>query len=294
MQTLNPLVSVSVITYNSSKTVEDTLESINRQTYHNIELIISDDCSSDDTVAVCKKWIDVHQDRFVRVDFITAVENTGVAANMNRAMDACRGEWVKDIAGDDVLTDNSIELYVDYIREHPNAICVFANVEVFGGDEKTRHDMEQYYADEEAFFKSTVAEQYDYLTMVGNIIPAPTSFYNREKVVELGIRNDERIPFLEDRPKWINFLKAGVRFDYINMVTAKYRLSDSSLWRKTPEKFSKSQAMVYVYYCFENDFKKGSKKEAMLKWIRSQRRIHDNAFIWRVISKLYRIVFGVS
>lgn len=53
----NPLVSVIVITYNSSKYVLETLNSVAAQTYDNIELIISDDCSKDNTVEICRNWL---------------------------------------------------------------------------------------------------------------------------------------------------------------------------------------------------------------------------------------------
>jgi alpha-1,3-rhamnosyltransferase len=67
----NPLVSIVVITYNSSSYVIETLESIKAQTYQNIELIVSDDCSKDKTVDVCKKWIEKNKQRFVRTELIT-------------------------------------------------------------------------------------------------------------------------------------------------------------------------------------------------------------------------------
>ena len=54
-----PLVSVPVITYNSAKFVLETLESIKAQTYQNIELVISDDCSTDNTVQICRDWVDL-------------------------------------------------------------------------------------------------------------------------------------------------------------------------------------------------------------------------------------------
>lgn len=289
-----PLVSVSVITYNSSKTVIETLDSICNQTYQNLELIVSDDGSTDDTVEICRDWIESHKERFVRTELLTVEKNTGVSANMNRATDACQGEWVKDIAGDDVLLPDCVETYVNYVNVHIDAVCVFANVEVFGGDMEAREYWNNYFSIEEKFFTWSNEEQYDYLTLVGNHIPAATAFYNRAKVIALGIRNDERMPFLEDRPKWINFLKAGARFSYINKVTTMYRLSDSSLWRHTPERFKKSQAKVYLYYCFRNDLKKRSKKKAILQWIRSQRVIHDNAFVWRMVGKLYRIIFDLQ
>ncbi len=53
----NPLVSIIVCTYNSSKYVLETLESAKEQTYQNVELIVSDDCSTDNTVELCRKWI---------------------------------------------------------------------------------------------------------------------------------------------------------------------------------------------------------------------------------------------
>lgn len=52
-----PLVTIAVVTYNSSQTILETLESVKEQTYKNIELIISDDCSSDNTTDICQKWL---------------------------------------------------------------------------------------------------------------------------------------------------------------------------------------------------------------------------------------------
>ena len=53
-----PLVSICVITYNSSKTVVETLESIKNQSYSNIELVVSDDCSPDNTVELVQQWLE--------------------------------------------------------------------------------------------------------------------------------------------------------------------------------------------------------------------------------------------
>lgn len=289
-----PLVSVAVITYNSSKTVLETLNSIADQTYPNLELIISDDCSKDNTVELCREWLEAHEERFVRSELLTIEKNTGVSANMNRAADACRGEWVKDIAGDDVLLPECIETYINYVKEHPDAVCIFSDVVVFGGDEESRKHWEEYFSVNEQFFTWSVEKQYDYLTLVGNHIPAATTFYHKERTAKLGVRNDERIPFQEDKPKWINYLKAGAHFDYINKETVKYRLSDSSLWRHAPEKFTKSVAKSYLYYCFQNDCKKRGKKKAVLQWIRAQKILHDNALGWRVLCKIYRVAFNLK
>ena len=290
-----PLVSVAVITYNSSKTIVETLDSIAAQTYPNLELIISDDCSTDNTIDICREWIEGHKDRFARTELLTVDKNTGVSANMNRGADACQGEWVKDIAGDDVLLPDCIEIYVDFVKDHIDAVYVFAGAELFGGDDEKRKEWEDYYSSVgKSFFEWPIEKQYDYLTFERNPTPAATTFYNREKIMEYDVRNDERIPFYEDKPKWINLLKKGVRFDYIDRSTVRYRLSDSSLCRHTPEKFQKSQAKFYLLYCFHNDFKKRSKKRAILQWMRSQRSIHDKTVFWRIICILYKTIFGLQ
>ena len=67
----NPLVSVILVTYNSAKFVTETLESIKEQSYDNIELIITDDCSFDGTVEVCNNWIEKNKTRFVKTNIIT-------------------------------------------------------------------------------------------------------------------------------------------------------------------------------------------------------------------------------
>ena len=120
------------------------------------------------------------------------------------------------------------------------------------------------------------------------------AFFNKTTMETLGIVNDERIPYLEDVPKWINLLKKQVRFHYIDKETVGYRMSNTSLCRKTPEKFDKSKAKLYVYYCFENDYKKGDKKIARLKWLRAQRTIHDNGVVWKGLAWAYKKVYHLD
>ena len=159
-----PLVSIAVVTYNSSKTVLETLDSIKEQTYPNIELIISDDCSKDNTVELCRGWVEKNKGRFVRVEILTVETNTGVSANFNRADAASRGEWGKPIAGDDLLLPNAIQEYVNYIIVHPDVVYVFANGKCFGSNEEyTRRIAQEFTMD---FFKWDKQKQLEYLCML--------------------------------------------------------------------------------------------------------------------------------
>ena len=92
----HPLISVLVIAYNSAKTIIETLDSIKKQTYPELELIVTDDCSSDNTIFITKKWIENNHGRFIRVKLVTSAQNTGISANYNRGEDECSGEWITE------------------------------------------------------------------------------------------------------------------------------------------------------------------------------------------------------
>lgn len=282
-----PLVSVPVITYNSSKYVLETLESIKAQTYQNIELIISDDCSTDNTVEICRKWIDENKERFVRTELITSEINTGVSANLNRAEAECCGEWVKPIAGDDLLLTSCIEECIIYVINNPEIICLFGKIKVFGANDERNKQVENLFDYE--IFNLSIEEQLHRLIFIGNCIPAITFFYNRIRLIELGIKNDERIPYLEDWPKWINLLKKEVKFHFIDIVLVKYRVGGIST-TKTLQKpaIHRSNRMFYYLYLFQERYKTDPMKTILEVLNDEECKIYDSYYSL-LHSKAYRL-----
>lgn len=279
-----PLVSVPVVTYNSSKYVIETLESIKAQTYQNIELIVSDDCSTDDTVELCRGWIEKNKHRFVRTELITIEKNTGISANINRAESACRGKWVKIIAGDDLLVPKCIEICVGYVKEHPATMYLFGKQNVFGADVgKCRQINETF---DYSFFKLDREEQLHRLVFVGNCIPAATGFYNKEKCERIGIRNDERIPLLEDWPRWINLLKAGVKFDFVEKIIVNYRISGISTSSVVSPKFHRSQRLFFYLYIYP-ELVKENFEGAVNKLVNEEVEAYE--YTCRIEEKIFKI-----
>lgn len=237
-----PLVSIIVITYNSSKYVLETLESAKTQTYKNIELIISDDCSSDNTVEVCQKWLNVNKDSFVRTEMITVDKNTGVSANCNRGVKVTKGVWLKLIAGDDILDKTCIEYGIDFIKNHPDTkvfssyALVFTESKVYEGLLPNIHN--------HLFFnlKTTKKDQFNILLNY-NPIPAVSTFILKSLYVELG-GFDEMIPYMEDYPFWFKVSKNQVRIDFLPEITAQYR--------KHSESATKFNSNVLILF-FEKD-----------------------------------------
>lgn len=246
-----PLVSVPVITYNSAKFVLETLESIKAQTYQNIELIISDDCSTDNTVELCQKWVEENKERFVRIQIITSELNTGVSANLNRAEAACQGVWVKGIAGDDLLMPDCVGDCIDYVINHPDCYYLFGRIKAFGANEEYNQYVTEY-AFEYAMFSKSSEDQLKKMIYDKNFVPGVTCFYNRRKNNELEITNDERIPMLEDWPKWICILNKGISLNFMDKTIVMYRIHNSSLSTadKLSTKFIHSHFLFDLYYRF--------------------------------------------
>lgn len=224
-----PLVSVVVITYNSSETVIETLESIKSQTYQNIELIVSDDCSTDETVKVCQEWINVNADHFVKTELVTAEKNTGVSGNLNRGIRKSHGEWIKSIAGDDLLIPTAIEEYVKFVSYHPESVrmCV-SDVELFAKDAKILGNRKKVY--EELFKReSEPYKQQRKRVMTSLVFVGPTYFYSRALFDEIGGFSEE-YGNAEEWPFVYKIIMGGNRIYAINKKLVRYRVQASSLF----------------------------------------------------------------
>lgn len=219
-----PLVSVVIITYNSSKYVIDTLDSIKKQTYSNIELIVSDDCSTDNTVDLCRQWIDDNKGRFIRTQMVIASDNTGIAGNVNRGYQAAKGVWIKGLAGDDMLMSDCIEKNVEYVSEYPNTELLFSKIKPFGDERIIERYFQQFHYE---YFKLS-RKKFLYKILLGNFIPASTCFMPKSLFVKLG-GYDESMPFIEDWPFWIKAACNGVNFSFMDEYTVKYRMASTSI-----------------------------------------------------------------
>ena len=217
-----PLVSAVVVTYNSCETVIETLDSIKAQTYENLELIISDDCSTDQTVLACKDWVALNDARFKKCTILTSQSNQGTSRNANKAILASRGDWVKAIAGDDKLLDICIERNVEYVLNHSDVDFLFSRMEPFGSRESFTKVMKRFHY---GFFLLSPRQQYLRL-LIKNTAPAPSLFLRKKSFLDLGCY-DESIPLMEDWPFWLKTLQNGYKLSFMNLVTVYYRVGNS-------------------------------------------------------------------
>lgn len=214
------LVSVIVVTYNSSNYVLETLESVYRQSYPDIELIVSDDCSKDNTLDICQQWVKKNKTRFTNAKVIQTEFNVGICGNYNFALKNASGEWIKYIAGDDILEDNCIERFVANISPK---IYLYTCT--------TKHLQNE--TGETAFFKTRIPDtsawrQARFMLKYLYGINGPTLFVEREHLNILG-GFEEKYAMIEDWPIAIRFTTKGYRIGIINEPLVLWRIYGNSI-----------------------------------------------------------------
>lgn len=102
----DPLVSIIVPVYNTEEYVEECIQSILSQSYENIELILVNDGSTDDSGEICRRYSQRHNVKYIKQ------ENRGVVATRKHGVEAAKGEWIMFVDSDDCLFENCVdELY---------------------------------------------------------------------------------------------------------------------------------------------------------------------------------------
>jgi hypothetical protein len=121
-----PLVSVICLSYNHEDYVVEALNSVINQTYPNIELLIADDCSTDNSVEKIQNWLQHHP----KVHFLANEKNLGNTKTFNQLAKKATGEYIIDLAADDVLLPNCVEKQIEIFQKtkYKNLGIVYGNI----------------------------------------------------------------------------------------------------------------------------------------------------------------------
>ncbi len=225
-----PLVAIIVITYNSAKYIVDTLESARNQVYKNIELIVSDDCSTDNTAEICREWLSKNKDRFVRTKRITVEKNTGIAANFKRGFHGSSSNWIKFCAGDDALLPNCIEDNINHVLKNPDIKVLYSYNKVYRNEFKEENFL---YLSPGSFpiniinAKISANEQYKLLLMGDRVPFTPSAFLNRQALIDAGLPDEDL--FSEDYQLKLKLTKSGSKLNFMEKETVLYRQSAQAI-----------------------------------------------------------------
>ncbi len=214
----SPLVTIICLCYNHARFVEEAIQSVWHQTYQNIELIIVDDASTDNSVEVIQKLI---QDK-PQISFIANTENLGSCRSFNKALKLAKGNYFIDLAADDVLLPDRVQKGVALLREKGSEYGVqFSDAEII--DEEGKHL--RYHS---TIFPHSSIPQGDVYPFVINryFICSPTMMFTRA-VMELLNGYDEALAF-EDFDLWVRASRK-YKFCYLPEVLIKRRMVSTSM-----------------------------------------------------------------
>lgn len=220
-----PLVSIIIPCYNHENFLDDCLNSILAQTYQNIELLICDDCSPDNSYEKILSYKEKLEKRFDNVVILKNDVNCGVTKNINRMLKMAKGDFVKTIASDDCMMPAAISEMADFLSQNIDIDVVVSNgIKIPEEQRYPELSGDDIYTDSPDFS----AEGFFTRVAYRNEISAPAAMVRMSVYEKFGLY-DEDVK-VEDFEFWLRILKQNeTRFAFLDKKLICYRINQNSM-----------------------------------------------------------------
>jgi glycosyltransferase involved in cell wall biosynthesis len=232
-----PLVTICIPNYNKAKFIERTLNSIYKQTYKNIELIVIDDCSTDHSEFIIQNHL---KDCPFPVQFFENDINKGVCFTCNKGLKLSNGKYFQVLSSDDIILPNKIAHQVNLLeRSSIDTAFIYSPIKVI--DEEDGF-IEKNYFEDISWGKATLpsGDIYEELLEL-NFIPALTTLIKTSCLKNVG-GYDENLRSEDWEMSLLLSQKYKVIYD--EEITAYYRVERNSLMHSNNNK-----ALIYDSFC---------------------------------------------
>lgn len=204
------LLSIIIPVYNAGKYIEATLNSIYAQTYKDFEIILVDDCSSDNSAEIIKEHMKSHPE----IVYHLQEENKGAAVARNTALAIAKGQYVAFLDSDDIWKPDKTEKQLKLLEEKEGAFAFTAIEMIDDNGEIVKK-------------KRKVKEKVTYKFLLHNtMIPTSSVIIDRNKI------GDFSMPLRrsgQDYATWLQLLRDGTVAYGINEALVQYRVGHKSL-----------------------------------------------------------------
>jgi len=226
----NNLVSIITPMYNAVKFIEETIQSVLDQTYQNWEMIIVDDCSTDNGVTLIRKYCEKDD----RIKFIQLQKNSGGAVARNEAIKSARGKYIAFLDSDDLWHPDKLDKQVRFMEDN-DFYFSFSSYNII--DEKSNNV---------GVFNPNCSKLNYYDLLKTCKIGCLTAMYDSDSLGKVYLPVVKRG---QDYALWLKILKK-IKFAYcLNDNLASYRIVQGSVSRN---KFKKITYQWKIYREFEN------------------------------------------
>jgi teichuronic acid biosynthesis glycosyltransferase TuaG len=226
-----PLVSIVVPVYNAARFMDDTIHTVLNQTYQNWELLLVDDCSSDNSVQIIQKYLKKDE----RIKLTKLTENSGAAIARNTGIDKAKGRYLAFLDADDLWVNNKLELQVAFIQEK-NAAFSFTGYEF--ADENGQPNGKKVHVPETITYKQALKN---------------TTIWTSTVMLDMQVINKLTIHMpnigSEDTATWWKILKTISRAYGLDLIMSYYRRTSNSL---SANKLSSMKRTWKIYTLSEN------------------------------------------
>ncbi len=255
---MEPLTSIIIPAYNAGKYVGEAVESALAQTYPNIEIVVIDDGSTDDTSAVLRPYAERGAIVYVRQ------ENRGLSGARNAGIRRARGEFIALLDSDDIFLPRKIERQVADLAAHPECGVSYCRaVHFYDGDPGRTFDIAyRYYSGGEVF---------PHLLRMNFINPL-TVVLRRSAIERAGLF-DESYRRSEDWEYWVRLAYAGIEFRYLPEALGRYRMRHDSLSYGWSSEVQRKETVVRIFESLNARMSPAERSRWGMRWILLRHRM---------------------
>jgi glycosyltransferase involved in cell wall biosynthesis len=275
-----PLVSIIVPLYNHARYIEATLESFANEGHPNLEVVIIDDGSKDNSFQVAQAWFAHHPNTFTNV-ILERQENAGITKTLNRLVARANGEFITMVASDDLLLPGGIQVRLDALERRPDWLAVFGDAAMI--DEQGVQTATS--ALHKINHTNLKALERDHLRTQELIlrwsVPGPVLLSRREAFdPERGVGRYDESMFIEDRDLYLRLLACNA-LGFVPQAVAAYRMHT-----RNTIAVPAVQARVYKSM-FEAESKHRAHFTGTNRWALELMRVHSQQNLKRVERHLF-------
>ncbi|MET3535541.1 glycosyltransferase family 2 protein [Chryseobacterium limigenitum] len=239
------LVSIIVCSYNQGKYIKECLDSVKAQTYPNIQLIVADDASPDNSVQVFENWLS--ENNYPAITNFHQ-NNTGLATVLNECIELIEGKYVKIIAADDFLHPDSIQECVAKLESLGEDYgMVFSDTYAIDDNSNILPDIADYDK-----LGGVPPETFKKDLLIGNRIAALTVLMKKEALIKTGTYKSDLL--IEDYYRWLK-INALYSTAYVPRKLAYYRLHDSNISSARKERIDEECLYLQMLFDKKGDIK---------------------------------------
>lgn len=277
-----PLVSIIITTYNNEEYIKSSIESCLLQTYPNIEIIVIDDGSTDNTYKILKDYI---ENKKIKYYYQSNMER--IVAR-NNGLKYAKGQYINFLDADDLLEKNKIEKQVFFLENNPSYEAVYCQTSYFNDNGEEIYN----YLPKYKFNK-----YFNLALNIGNFIVIHSVLFKKNDIFF-----DKHSLHLEDWDFWLQFIAKGYKIGYIDEILVKTRVHKNN----NSQKIFMENVRKYIHKKYYLQFKKNPKfkclslpheialenDKSILNLLKIFSSYNINCVIGYIILKIHRKIFN--